>query len=57
MTYQFILVEAEPPIAVVRFNRPKVLNALNQTLIGEMVDALETLDRDEGIGCIILTGS
>ncbi len=57
MTYQFILVEPEPPIAVVRFNRPKVLNALNQTLIGEMVDALETLDRDESIGCIILTGN
>ena len=57
MTYQFILVEPEPPIAVVRFNRPKVLNALNQTLIGEMADALETLDRDEQIGCIILTGN
>ncbi|MCW5853500.1 MAG: enoyl-CoA hydratase/isomerase family protein [Anaerolineae bacterium] len=57
MTYQYILVEPEPPIAVVRFNRPKVLNALNQTLIGEMADALETLDRDEQIGCIILTGN
>lgn len=57
MTYQFILVEPEPPIAVVRFNRPKVLNALNHTLIGEMADALETLDRDDQIRCIILTGN
>lgn len=57
MSYEFILVEPEPPIAVIRFNRPKVLNALNQGLINEMVDALESLDRDDTIRCIVLTGN
>jgi len=57
MDYQFILVEPDPPIAVVRFNRPKVLNALNSTLINEMVEALESLDRDDNVRCIILTGN
>ena len=57
MAYEYILVEPEPPIAVVRFNRPKVLNALNSGLIGELVDALETLDRDDSVRCIILTGN
>jgi enoyl-CoA hydratase len=55
--YQNIVVEPEAPIAVVRLNRPKVLNALNTALIGELVDALESLDRDDAIRCIILTGN
>ncbi|MFN8482546.1 MAG: enoyl-CoA hydratase-related protein [Anaerolineae bacterium] len=57
MDYQFILVEPDPPIAVVRLNRPKVLNALNNGLIHEVVDAFESLDADDSVRCIILTGS
>lgn len=57
MSYEYILVEPEAPLAVVRFNRPKLLNALNSTLIGELADALEALDRDDSIRCIILTGN
>ncbi|MFN8471703.1 MAG: enoyl-CoA hydratase-related protein [Anaerolineae bacterium] len=57
MDYQFILVEPDPPIAVVRLNRPKVLNALNNGLIHEVVDAFEALDADDTVRCIILTGS
>lgn len=57
MDYQFILVEPDPPIAVVRLNRPKVLNALNNGLIREVVDAFEALDADDSVRCIILTGS
>ncbi len=57
MPYETILVEPDPPIAVVRLNRPKVLNALNSTVIAELVDALENLDRDPAVRCIILTGN
>ena len=35
-----VLVEREPPIAVVRLNRPEALNALNDEVMGELVDAL-----------------
>ncbi|MFN8448183.1 MAG: enoyl-CoA hydratase-related protein [Anaerolineae bacterium] len=40
-----------------RLNRPQALNALNSTLTRELFDALEAIDRDDSIGCMILTGS
>lgn len=55
--YHYILVERQEPIAIVTLNRPKELNALNTTLVGELATALETLDRDEAVRCIVLTGA
>ena len=46
MTDGVVVVEREEPIAVVRLNRPEQLNALSEELMGELVDALEALDRD-----------
>jgi enoyl-CoA hydratase len=57
MSYENILVHREPPIAVVQFNRPKVLNAVNSKLIAELIDALESLDHDDSVRCIVLTGN
>lgn len=57
MPEQYILVEREDPIAIVTLNRPDKLNALNWALIGELADALEALDRDDAIRCIVLTGA
>ena len=37
-------------------NRPERLNALNDELIGLVVDALEEADRDEDVRCIVLAG-
>jgi enoyl-CoA hydratase len=52
-----LLVEREEPIAVVLLNRPEALNALNDEVMTELVAALEELDADEGIRCIVLGGS
>ncbi|MEX1140505.1 MAG: enoyl-CoA hydratase-related protein [Bacteroidota bacterium] len=58
MPYQFILITKDPAgYAVVQFNRPEVLNALNMKLMEELVDALESLDNDGHVRCIILTGN
>ena len=57
MPYEHILVEREAPIAIVTINRPAKLNALNWTLVGEVADALEALDADDAIRCIVLTGA
>ena len=54
--YENIVVEREAGIAVVRLNRPKVLNALSTPLMTELVDALEALDADREARCIVLTG-
>ncbi|MBA4542736.1 MULTISPECIES: enoyl-CoA hydratase-related protein [Thermoactinomyces] len=56
MDEPLILVEREGRVGIVRLNRPRVLNALNTSLMKELADVLEEMDRDENIGCIILTG-
>lgn len=58
MTYEMILTETPAPgVGVVRINRPQARNALNGQVMGEIFTALEAFDRDETIGCIVLTGS
>ena len=52
-----VLVEREEPIAVVRLNRPDQLNALSEELMERLVSALEELDADEAIRCVVLAGS
>jgi enoyl-CoA hydratase len=53
----YILTSIENGCALVQLNRPEVLNALNMALMAELVDALEVLDKDDQVRCIILTGN
>jgi enoyl-CoA hydratase len=52
-----VLVEREAPVGVVLLNRPEALNALNDEVMGALVDALAGLDDDDAIRCIVLGGS
>jgi enoyl-CoA hydratase len=51
-----VLVERDGAVAVVRLNRPDVLNALSYAVMESLVAALEELDRDDGVRCVVLTG-
>ena len=42
---------------LITLNRPKQLNALNDALMDQLGAALLAFDRDDGIGCIVVTGS
>ena len=44
-------------VGLVTLNRPKQMNALNDTLMDELRHALLALQRDEAIGYIVLTGT
>ncbi len=44
-------------VALVTLDRPDTLNALNSTLMAQLVEALERLDADETCHCIVLTGA
>jgi len=57
MQYADLLIETHGRVAVIRLNRPKALNALNDNMMNELGDALYKFDADKDIGCIILTGS
>jgi len=50
MQYENILVEQQGKVGLIRLNRPKALNALNDQLMDELGQALHTFDADEGIG-------
>ena len=47
MSYEFVLTEVDGTVGIVTINRPRVRNALNHQTIAELVEALETFDRDD----------
>jgi enoyl-CoA hydratase len=51
-----VTVERDGAIAIVLLNRPQQLNALSGELMAELVAALEELDADGAIRCIVLGG-
>ena len=55
--YTTILAETHGRVGLVRLNRPQALNALNHTLLHELMDALLAFDADENIGAMVITGS
>ena len=57
MAYENILVEKNDTVAVITLNRPQALNALCTPLTEELVQALDEIEADDEIGCIVLTGS
>lgn len=57
MTCEHLLVERDAAVAVVTFNRPKVLNALNGQTLDEFQRVLLDLREDDAVRCVIVTGA
>ncbi|NDJ75543.1 MAG: enoyl-CoA hydratase [Chloroflexi bacterium] len=58
MDYENILVEQPAEgVGLVQLNRPKAYNALNGPLMDELMTALERLDANDAVGCMIITGN
>jgi enoyl-CoA hydratase len=56
-TFEYIIVESQGAVGIVRLNRPKMLNALSFGVFREIAAAVDDLEADDGIGCIVVTGS
>jgi len=54
---QYLEVERHDAVAVVRLNRPEVLNALCMGLMAELAQTFKQLDADDAIAVIVLTGN
>src|SRR4051812_44761746 len=52
-----ILVERRGRVGLVTLNRPAKLNALNSALVERLEQALRTLDADDDVGAIVITGA
>ena len=57
MPYETILTETRGRVSLITLNRPQALNALNNLLMTEVMNALEAFDHDESIGAMVITGS
>ncbi len=57
MNYETILVENRGRVGLITLNRPKQLNALNDTLMNELGEALLKFDADDDVGAVVVTGS
>src|SRR6187455_1201762 len=57
MTFENLLIERDDAVAVVTFNRPKVLNALNTQTMNELSAAIAGFKSDAGVRVIVLTGA
>jgi enoyl-CoA hydratase len=56
-TFEHIIVESKGAVGIITLNRPKILNALSFDVFREIAVAVDDLEADAGIGCIVLTGS
>src|ERR1700710_1702206 len=56
-TFEYIIVESKATVGIVTLNRPKLLNALSFGVFREIAAAIDDLEADDKIGCILLTGS
>jgi len=57
MEFNNIIFKVEDEIALITFNRPKALNALNQDLLTEFSQALDEIAENEEIRVLVLTGT
>ncbi len=55
--YQTIQYETKGPVAYVTISRPEALNALNETVLHELSDVMQTIEADEACRVVILTGA
>ena len=56
-TFEHIIVESKGAVGILTLNRPKLLNALSFGVFREIAAAIDDLEADDKIGCILLTGS
>jgi enoyl-CoA hydratase len=57
MNFETLLVERDGAVAIVTINRPKVLNALNTQTITELEQVMRSLQRDDAVRVVVLTGA
>ncbi len=56
MSYECIILEKDVPIAIIKLNRPHVLNAMNKQLWIDFGMALDEIEGDNAIKVVIITG-
>jgi enoyl-CoA hydratase len=56
MEFKDLIYEEKDGIAIITFNRPKVLNALSPDLLLELAIVCEQINANYGVGAVVITG-
>ncbi len=57
MSYETLIVEQRGAVTLITLNRPQALNALNSTVLTELIAVFAAFESDLSQGCAVLTGS
>lgn len=57
MKYEMILTEIRSRVGLITLNRPQAMNALNNQLMREVMEALEGFDQNDSVGAMVITGN
>lgn len=57
MAYEHIILETHDAVGIITLNRPQVYNALSNALMSELGAAVEQLEQDDAVGCMVLKGN
>ncbi|HXU89148.1 MAG TPA: crotonase/enoyl-CoA hydratase family protein [Methylomirabilota bacterium] len=57
MAFDTVLYSVDGAVATITLNRPERLNAVNTTVIHELVTAFDRADADDGVRAVIVTGA
>ncbi|MHA3735872.1 enoyl-CoA hydratase-related protein [Pseudomonas sp. Eth.TT006] len=52
-----LLIERHGRVALIRLNRPQARNALNTSLMHELLATLQALDSEPQVGCVVITAT
>ncbi|HPU28951.1 MAG TPA: enoyl-CoA hydratase-related protein [Syntrophorhabdaceae bacterium] len=56
MEYKNLIVEIKDKIAIIKFNRPKALNALNSETLDDLKNAVAELEANKDVWVVVVTG-
>lgn len=57
MSYETILYDVQNGVGTITLNRPETLNAFNQQMVKEAIQAMKAASRDAAVRCVVITGS
>ena len=57
MSYKTILYDVSDGVATITLNRPETLNAFDDQMTAETIDAFKQAGRDEHVRCVVITGA
>jgi enoyl-CoA hydratase/carnithine racemase len=57
MAYETIIFQKQGKVAVIKFNRPKALNAINPQVVAEVQKVLDEIEKDPSLKVLVLTAS